>query len=227
MDEASGTREDAHGANDLTDNNTVASATGKINSGADFELSNSEYLSITDASQVGLDFATNFAFSFWLKIETVPGGDGYFYIINKGYEGGTVRQYAVVYERFGGNWLDVNLSSAGSGGAAALHLSWLPVAGTWYHIVISYNASAGTCDCWINGVAQTQGTGGPATIYNGSDPLWIGRGEGVYLDGIIDELSMWSRPLTSGEVAELYNAGAGLAYPFGVVASTGNFFQVL
>jgi len=32
--------------------------------------------------------------------------------------------------------------------------------------------------------------------------------------GVFDELAIWSRPLSSGEIALLYNNGAGRAYPY-------------
>ena len=38
---------------------------------------------------------------------------------------------------------------------------------------------------------------------------------GSYWDGRIDELGVWGRVLSPAEISELYNAGAGLAYPFG------------
>ena len=38
---------------------------------------------------------------------------------------------------------------------------------------------------------------------------------GNYLNGILDEVAIWkNRELTSLEVAELYNSGAGKFYPF-------------
>ena len=46
MNEASGTRNDSHGANHLTDNNTVGSAPGIVGTAADFEAGSLEYLSI-------------------------------------------------------------------------------------------------------------------------------------------------------------------------------------
>ena len=34
------------------------------------------------------------------------------------------------------------------------------------------------------------------------------------LDGSVDELGLWNRVLTSGEMTNLWNGGAGLTYPF-------------
>lgn len=42
-----------------------------------------------------------------------------------------------------------------------------------------------------------------------------------YLNGLLDESGIWSRALTSTEITQLYNSGAGLQYPFST--STPNF----
>lgn len=69
LEESSGTREDSHGANDLTDNNTVLYGTGKQGNGADFEATNSEYLNV--ASSLGA-YNDTFTYSFWVNLESLP-----------------------------------------------------------------------------------------------------------------------------------------------------------
>jgi hypothetical protein len=74
LEEVSGNRADAVGSNTLTDNNTVTSNADIPTSGfarsAEFTSANSEYLSITDASQSGLDPAASFSFSVFVKRKT-------------------------------------------------------------------------------------------------------------------------------------------------------------
>jgi len=41
-------------------------------------------------------------------------------------------------------------------------------------------------------------------------------GVGQFFKGIIDEVGIWNRALTSTEISELYNSGNGLQYPFGI-----------
>lgn len=73
LNESSGTRYDlTSNNNDLSDNNTVTSLTGKLDTGADFEKTNNEYLSISDASQTGLDISGNFSMWGWFNIESLP-----------------------------------------------------------------------------------------------------------------------------------------------------------
>ena len=49
----------------------------------------------------------------------------------------------------------------------------------------------------------------------------IGRSASNGFTGEIDEVGFWSRALSASEVTELYNAGAGLTYPF--VSNQANF----
>jgi hypothetical protein len=66
--ETSGVLIDAHGTNHLTDNNTVTSAAGKVTYTAEdasqFTAANSEFLSITNAAQTGLNPGPNTSFYF-------------------------------------------------------------------------------------------------------------------------------------------------------------------
>ncbi len=43
-----------------------------------------------------------------------------------------------------------------------------------------------------------------------------------YLNGALDEIGLWTRVLTSTEVTQLYNGGAGLAYPLVVPSGPTN-----
>jgi len=52
---------------------------------------------------------------------------------------------------------------------------------------------------------------------DGTNNFLIGaiHGGGDYMDGLVDEVGIWNKVLTSGEITDLYNSGSGLAYPFG------------
>ena len=45
--------------------------------------------------------------------------------------------------------------------------------------------------------------------------------------GLLDEMGLWTRILTSGERTELYNSGAGITYPFTSATNTTNFFIMM
>jgi len=212
LDETSGTREDSHASNDLTDNNTVGAATGVINDGADFELANSEYLSITDATQSGLDFTGDLSMSCWVKIESAPSGK--YSIIEKILS--SDESYNINYRESSGKKLQFIATSGGSGATENVWTFAQDLGtGTFKHIVMTFDASASTVEFFVDGSSIGTVTQTITSIYNGTAPFTVGgRAAGNFFDGIIDEMGVWSRVLTSDEVTELYNSGAGLAYPF-------------
>lgn len=212
LDEVSGTREDIHGVNDLTDNNTVTSTTGKINLAADFEKDSSEYLSITDGSQVGLDITDDLSISLWMKKESSTAAQ-YPALIQK-WGVPTLRQYTIdLYDTE--NQISFGISSDGTT-LTSSEKSFDPTDGQWYHIALVYDASAGSAEFFIDSVSQTAATGLANSIANVGGLFNLGSNQQVFFyDGLIDECGIWSRTLTSAEVVQLYNGGAGLAYPFG------------
>jgi hypothetical protein len=76
---------------------------------------------------------------------------------------------------------------------------------------------------YIGGALQTvtvnTATSGTVTSDAAND-LWIGArsngGADREFDGLIDETAIWDRALTAGEVAQLYNGGAGIEIGVGV-----------
>ena len=220
LDEASGTREDAHSTNDLTDNNTVLAAAGIINDGADFESANTESLSITDAAQSGLAITGDLSISLWTKLESALGADEGRQFISKAVAG--QRSYSFLLESFGGNFIDFSVSDDGTANSTA-QKTWEPSAGVFYHVAVTYDASAGEVKFYIDGSQlSTTVTGMPTSIFDSTTAFYIGvfgTGTGSPFDGIIDEVGIWNKVLTDAEVTELYNGGAGLAYPL-TISST-------
>jgi len=216
LDETSGTRVDSHGSNNLTDNNTVLSATGVISNGADFEDTNSEYLNITDASQTGLDLTGNRSFSLWVKPETTPSSGNGMAMFYKW--GGSQAQYGFIYADVSGTKRLRFLGYNTCGGSNINH-DWTHTLSTsvFTHLVLTYTQSNSDAELWINGVSQgivDAGFTGGQNCTGAFSISSLGSGIQWYWDGVIDEVGVWSKVLSSGEIGELYNAGAGFAYPF-------------
>jgi hypothetical protein len=84
------------------------------------------------------------------------------------------------------------------------------VAGTWYHLVGTYNSSTGAMDMYVNGALA--GTATSAAPWASSGPLTIGRGKhnGSSVDlvhGQVQNVQVYPRVLSASEVSALYNAG--------------------
>jgi hypothetical protein len=82
--------------------------------------------------------------------------------------------------------------------------------GVWYHVAATYDGNQSVL--YVNGVAEASATPGFALDYD-TTPLFIGT-TGTWspylnmLDGLIDEVSIYNRALSAGEIAAIYNAGS-------------------
>lgn len=86
------------------------------------------------------------------------------------------------------------------GGSVALN--------TWTHLCGTFDGT--TMRLYVNGAeAGSDGTG-TVTTPSGSDDGYIGAapGDGVFLDGRIDDVRVYTRALTAAEVKQLYNLGS-------------------
>jgi hypothetical protein len=215
LDEASGTREDSVANNDLTDNNTVGSAAGIISNAADFEASSSESLSITDAAQSGLDITGNLSFSMWVKVESQPSGAAYT-LLSKHNSADTGRSYLFQYQDSGGTKsLTFRVSSDGTSGNQTLaSVNYELTTATLFHVVVTY-ATSGTTTFYVNGSSVGSAGSQATSIFNGVAAFVLGASAAGsdFFDGLIDEVGIWSKTLSTTEITALYNGGAGNAYP--------------
>lgn len=210
LNEASGTRSDSHGTNHLTDNNTVGSGTGVISNAASFVKANSEYLSCASNSTLQMSSNTSFTISAWVKINSSAIAHQF---VTKDDDAANSRDFTL---DFGG--APIQLRWYIKGGAYLVTSGGTGVAGTWYHLVAWYDSSNGQLHLRINDtVTYDSATGATGTDVSAAE-FRIGAREYAanedYADGLIDEVGLWKRVLTSGEITQLYNSGSGFTYPF-------------
>jgi hypothetical protein len=87
----------------------------------------------------------------------------------------------------------------------AVAAPWSPVPGQWYLVAVTRSGS--TYTLYIDGAPVAQDT----SVYAIPDPvapLTIGRSEGLWLNGRVDEAEIFHRALSSSEIQALYNAGS-------------------
>lgn len=221
MDEASGTRVDAYGSNDLTANGTggVAGSAGVISNGADFEQGDNDYLSISDASQSGLDITGDFSVAFWIKPESAPSASSEMLFGKWVVAGG---QYFAMYRDIAGvKKIRLNLYDNGDGSNnVAVDKDIDLGTGTWKHFVITVDVGAtdSVSEYWVNGVSQGTGThAGVNALFTSTGQFVIGGGYAGILtdtdfDGMMDEFGIWTKVLSGTEITDLYNSGSGLPY---------------
>lgn len=194
LDEASGTRVDSHGSNNLTDNNTVGSATGKISTAASFVQANSEYLSGTASLPGG-----SFSFAAW--VQPTSGGVAFYPYFEIDASGDACDVFA-----FQSKW------QCRTQGNTILDSGVATSAGVWAFVVFGHDGS--TAFISVNGGAKSTLSNGALT-FAATENFNIGKqlNAGNYFDGLVDEAALWNRELTAAEITELYNSGNGIGYP--------------
>lgn len=196
MDETSGiVVNDAMGnANGTNNNSTITD--GKTGKSLDFN-STTSYVSITDNTALATDYTT---VSAWINPDTFVTGSPIYNRRTAGNVGGiTFELYQTsglirCYVYIDGNWRNAQTTTALS-------------TGQWSNVACSYDGSS--IKVYVNGNLDG------STLYSGSmnkptsPAVEIGRniaGSNGYWDGKIDNVKVYNRALTNGEIAAEYNS---------------------
>lgn len=170
----------------------------------DLESGSSQSLSISDASQTGLDITGDLTIEAWIKLESHPGTDNAYTIAGK--HNGDLDQsgYMVVYEKTSGdvNRLRYDVYSNGESGTQCIVNHTLN-ANQWYHIALVYQAGTGTCEFFVDGSSVGTDDSLATSIYNNTAPFRIGSINSssiYYFDGQIDDVRVWSKTRTQYDI---------------------------
>jgi len=207
MNESSNsTRVDRVGSNNLSNINNVAQIDGKIGKGADF-LEPDE---LRKTSPVGLSFngSSDFTFAVWVRFDTLT--DPFHTIVSKGDAAGNNREYRIRTDT-GTSQLFWEVDVDGVAGFDTVLLSTDAISiGTIHFVTWGYDSVAQELFLSIDdGVVDTLSH--TSAINTSSTPFKVGNHDfsGDGFDGMIDELAVWSRKLTSVEISFLHNSGNG------------------
>ncbi len=199
LEEASGNRADA-GPNGLamTPTNNPGNAAGFHNNALSCVGASSQYLSRPSSSEFAAGPA-GITIAAWVNFTTT----GTMFVFAK--TGG--------WQVFGNA---PNLSFRREG-QTAIQWGSAPTTGAWYQVVGWWDAVLGTVNISVNNgtpvsASQSIGAEGAGVTCIGA---WDNAGTfGNFMNGLIDELAVWNRPLSAAERLTLWNAGAGKFYPF-------------
>jgi hypothetical protein len=207
FEESSGTREDIHGSNNLTETGgTINNAVAIQGDGVDFEASNTDYLFRT--TPTGLTSLTSYSVSFWYKPESIT---------TQGLVGNTTTNDGAIKFQFfliGGK---IYFRRNKTGGTLIDVISTTSLsAGSFYHVVGTFSTTNGMSLYVSNSSPNTSSDLTSTTSASRSLSIGARRrasSHDIYTDGVVDELSLWDgRELTSGNVTTIYNSGAGIPY---------------
>jgi hypothetical protein len=213
MEEASGTRVDSHGSNDLTDHNTVTQSTGIVGNSAHFAAASTEYLDVASNAEL----VTGDVDYFWQVWVYLDNKSAFRWFVGK-YGAVANREYYLIYssssDRFEFNVLSnvSNVVTANNFGS--------PSTATWYCIHAWHDSGASTVNIAVNdGTANSVSIPLAAStstfqVEFGASPTILG----TVHDGRLDQCGFWKSgfPTDAGTFAgartALYNGGAGLSY---------------
>lgn len=203
LGEASGTRFDSVGSNDLTDNNTVTQAAGKIGNAANFVSANQEYLSSVDTDDLSTG-DIDFIIAGWVLFDATVASNA---IISK--RGGADIEYQINLNAGGSVW------NAHWGGTTfgTVQKTFAVTTGVWYHFVFWHDATLSTGNLKINeetvasAADLASGFGTSQTLAMGYDNS---GDHGNDIDGRIDAVGLWKGFVPDDAwLAALYNNGDG------------------
>lgn len=210
MTEASGTRYDAHGANDLIDNNGVGQGTGNVYPNcADIERGNLAYLNITDAAQSGLDITGDITIGGWVNQES-----RYQYppLASKWSNNGNQRGYFLYHDAYQNEWEWAVSSDGTAGGTSSAVVSGGSLTSTWYFVAAYYDSSANEIGVSIDG-------GTPVTaahaggIFDSSAAFELGSifitSRLYYFDGLMGPVFVFSRRVPDEDIVALADKNNG------------------
>lgn len=174
----------------------------------DFDSTLSQYGSITDGAQSGLDILSDITMEAWVHFDSAFSNDENRYIIAK-FAGTGNRSYSM-YLRKDATGQGIIRCVFSNDGTSADYLAYnitLPSVGTWTHYACAWDSSASAVEFYENGVSLGIDTGSKTSIYNSNQTFTIGANgvPGDYWDGGIDEVRIWNDLRTDTEISDNYN----------------------
>lgn len=187
-------------------NNAIAANISSI----DFESSSSQDACITDEDQTNLDLVNNFTVSAWIQLESQPSLDDVFHILAK-QDGNTPdRAYQIYYSDFSGTKRLGMAVSADGDSQKNFDVARTLTTGAWQHVVFVYTAGV-RMEIFLNGISVGSDTSNiPVALHNSANTFCIGslvQNESfhqLFWDGKIDDVRVWNRELSNGEISDLY-----------------------
>ena len=189
-----------------SDPKLVVVHTSTVNSASlDLESGSSQYASIADGSQTGLDITGDMTIEAWVKFESEPGD---FVMVSKWGDGTGDRSYRFGYhDSAGTKSLRLYISTNGTANETLTVVTTAIATGVWSHVACTFDASTSTAEMFINGLSIGSDTGSYTSLYNGVESFAIGCAvpDGTqfgFVDGLIEDVRVWNDIRTDQEIVD-------------------------
>jgi glycerophosphoryl diester phosphodiesterase len=151
---------------------------------------------------------TAYTASAWFKPESIASSDRQFILETSG-------SWAISVE-LAAQTGHLKYSIQTNGTSVIAESTSVPIQNTWNHVAVTYDQATGASALYLNGVEVTDFTPNPKETATGSLTSTNGLHIGTYRDanarffkGSIDEVGVWNRVLTTGELDKIWNNGKG------------------
>jgi len=203
FEESTGTRYASVGTNSFTANNAPTNAVGRFGNAIKTTAASSQYLSVPDSPILRIG-TTSMTFSVWVNLTTLPAGGAFFSVFSKYNSGATEREYTLLVNGTLTNFAWAVRDGANANTLTIVATNQVVQAGVWYNVICEYDSVGNQITIEVN-TATNMGTVFNLAIVGGgktfTGPLWVGgrNSDGLYLNGLVDELYVWKRLLTASE----------------------------
>ena len=205
LDATSGSVIDSYGSNNGTSSGATRGTVGKINYAYGFDGS-SDYINFGDVDDMDIGTNDDISFSVWVK----PNSYSSTGVIFAKIYGAASKYYDLTLFTNGKFRFHNNQPSD-----LSIYSNDTVSVGNWYHIVVTRNGTDGEIRIYINGALDNSATPASPADNSNAGNFIVGNfrddtSDGF--DGVIDEIGVWDRLLTTEEISDLYNDGDGLTY---------------
>ena len=199
---AEGNANDGIGANNGTlAGGATAAATGEVGTAFSFNGSTA-YVTAPDDASLHL---SSFSIEGWFNFTSTPTTDQV--LVAKTAGTGTNESFVVW-----ANGSALNGAVGDANGISQLSASFSPSSNTWYHLAFTFDGSTHAAVLYVNGSSVASSTLTKVPAYD-THPFQIGaeyENETLtdFMNGLADEVTLYSSVLTSTNIQSIYNAGS-------------------
>lgn len=187
---------------------TVVASLSTQTHSLDLESTSTQYASITDVSQTGLDITGDMTLEAWIRAESLPSASNRMVLASKFDTTGDQRAYRLaIYNNGGVYQLEFTNSSDGTDAntyVQAYDHNYGFTTATWYHVAMTYDSTKGIADFYVDGTyLGSVSNDNWGNIFNSSAAFSIGTDSVTAspFDGLIKDVRVFNDIRTASEIA--------------------------
>jgi hypothetical protein len=199
-------------ANHTLSNHGASATTGQYGGGYDLELDEDDYLYVADHNDFTFGDGSDdvaFSLSLWVNMESTPSVN----MVSKWNTTGGNREWTFFHRNSDNKMIFMLFDESATAYIRQISTGTWSTTGTWTHFVATYDgsSSSGGMKIYKDGSSFPSGAsdgGVYVAMENKAESMRIGEQDtGYHWDGQIDEVKIYTKELSSGEVTALYNSG--------------------